>query len=171
MADWSVKFDMADVEKLLARVESGLLDRRRLHELFVIHVQGHVFRNWPKGPPLSSLTVATRRKGSSAVLQDTGRLRLSITGQSPTTGISKADGTLNAAKDQEAVVGTRLPYARIHQTGGVIRAIRTKNLAIPMTARARAVGSPLNFGKDKLQFVPSKKSGVTGLLVERSRVR
>jgi hypothetical protein len=168
---FNIKLDTREADGLLTGVLAGLRDRRRLHELYVIQTQGWIFRNWPKGPPLTGLTVATRRKGSSAVLLDKGMLRLSFIGPSPATKISTAEGTLNAARNEEGVVGTRLPYAAIHQYGGTIRARNVKNLAIPMTKKARAMGSPRAWGEGQLQFVPSKKSGVTGLLVERSKVR
>lgn len=169
--EWNIKLDTSQVDVQNARVIDALSNPRRLHELYVIQVQQWIFKHWPNTPPLSPLTLSTRRKGSSAVLLDSGMLRLSVTGASPATAISAAEGTLNAASEAQALVGTKLPYASIHQHGGVIRARNVKNLAIPMTTRARKLGSPRNWGEGKLQFIPSKKAGVTGLLVERSRAR
>jgi phage virion morphogenesis protein len=43
-----------------------------------------------------------------------------------------------------ATVGTNVIYAAIHQFGGIIRAKKGPFLAIPITAEARAAGSPRN---------------------------
>ena len=46
-----------------------------------------------------------------------------------------------------------LPYAAIHETGGVIKPNRAKALAVPLTRGARNAGSPRNMGN--LSFFPS----------------
>ena len=55
-----------------------------------------------KWQPLKPSTIKRRRKGSARILQDTGRLRMSISGYSD---------------NKRAVVGTNLMYARMHQEG------------------------------------------------------
>ena len=48
-----------------------------------------------------------------------------------------------------------LPYAFIHETGGVIRPKRAKALAVPLTPEARKAGSPRNM--PNLSFMPRGK--------------
>lgn len=53
-----------------------------------------------------------------------------------------------------------LPYAEIHELGGTVNAT-TKNLSIPLSSEALAVGSPLNWPAGALQWIPGKnKKGV-----------
>ncbi|HET7558881.1 MAG TPA: phage virion morphogenesis protein [Limnochordia bacterium] len=67
----------------------------------------------PKWPPLAPSTVAQRRKGSSRPLQDTGRLRVSVTAQDGT-------GAVRTVNDSVAIIGTTVKYARLMQEGGTI---------------------------------------------------
>lgn len=76
-----------------------------------------------KWKPLSTLTISMRRKGSSQPLVDTGILRRSIRGS--------ANGT-------QAIAGTNIKYAAIHQFGGTIK---PKN------------GKALSFGKHRVTKV------------------
>jgi len=165
MADgFTVSLDIKEAVGLMTSIHVGLEDRQSIHRLCIIQLQKWVVDNWPKGPPLSPITVGSRRKGSSLPLLDTGALRNSVVGRSPATSI----GSENAATQEVGIIGSSLIYARIHQYGGVIRAKNAKNLAIPLTRRARAAGSPRNFG-DELSFVPSRRTGVSGLLIERPK--
>ena len=50
-----------------------------------------------------------------------------------------------------------LPYAAIHETGGVIRPSRAKALAVPLTRAARNAGSPRNMSG--LKFIPGSGYG------------
>lgn len=76
-----------------------------------------------KWQPLNTLTISMRRKGSSQPLVDTGILRRSIRGS--------ANGT-------QAIAGTNIKYAAIHQFGGTIK---PKN------------GKALSFGKHRVTKV------------------
>jgi phage gpG-like protein len=65
-----------------------------------------------------------------------------------------------------------VPYARIHQFGGVIRPTRAKALAIPLTDKARKMGSPKNWPEGTLfkhkgekSFTLCEKVGKKGKLV------
>lgn len=69
-----------------------------------------------------------------------------------------------------------LIYARVQNEGsgflpgGVIKSNRGpgKNLAIPVEGEfSKPAPWPSSFGKDAFEFLPSKKPGVTGVLVER----
>lgn len=73
---------------------------------------------WPK---LSPLTLSMRRNTKSKsvkILQDTGRLKQSITTNSAMR--LKNKGTL--------AIGTSVPYARIHQQGGTQRLFNTNKM-------------------------------------------
>src|SRR5262249_28724479 len=126
----------------------GLEDRTSLHERFVIQGQAHVFRSWPKAPPLSKLTLRARRRGGAETLIDSGVLRLSISGRSPGQELSREQGTLNAAGKEQGVLGSALIYAALQNYGGEVRPTRAKALAVPLTPEASAAGSPLNFPHD-----------------------
>jgi len=169
MPAWTVNIDASLPTLFLERTLKSLRDLSDLHERIIIQLQGYVFRQWPKAPKLSALTLATRRRGGSAVLQDTGFLRLSIAGRSPFSELSKETGTLNRAEPSEAVIGSDLPYAAIHNFGGTIVPVRAKNLAIPATPKARKLGSPRKM--KGLTFLPSKKPGTTGVLLQMSKKR
>lgn len=62
--------------------------------------------------PLAPLTILLRRNHSDAPLQDTGRLRRSVTSVS-------APGSVWELSDTTLRLGTNLEYAAIHQYGGV----------------------------------------------------
>lgn len=68
-----------------------------------------------KWKELSSLTTSMRRKGSSKPLVDTGTLRRSIKGKATST---------------QAIAGTNLIYAPIHQFGGTIKPRSIKRLKV-----------------------------------------
>ena len=61
-----------------------------------------------------------------------------------------------------------LPYARIHEAGGVIRPVRAKALAVPVTKKARRMG-PREWPEDLLQYVPVNRHPVIGLLALKGR--
>ncbi len=170
MTAWTLVADIEVEHARFVELARGFESLKELHERLVIQLQGYVYRNWPKKPPLSPLTLAARRRGGSAVLQDTGALRISISGESPFQTISSSPGTLNEAGESIAVIGTSLPYAAIHNYGGTIHARRVKNLSIPVTPEASAVDGASRFPR-QLKFIPSKKSGTTGVLVEAAKRR
>ena len=64
--------------------------------------------------------------------------------------------------DYSAGAYSDLPYASIHETGGRIRPNKAKNLAIPLTDKARNIGSPRNF--PNLQYV--SYNGISPRLIE-----
>ena len=61
-----------------------------------------------------------------------------------------------------------LPYAQIHDTGGIIRPVRAKALAVPMTSRARKMG-PREWPADKLRYIPIDGGSIVALLALRGR--
>lgn len=84
--------------------------------------------------PTGGLALQTRPGGGSGgkTLSDTAGLAQSI------------QTSLNVSLDQ-AVIGTNKRYGKIHQTGGTIRPVNAKALAIPVTREARRAGSPRRF--------------------------
>ena len=81
----------------------------------------------PAGQPWPKSHRAISEGGQT--LTDRALLRRSITWQ---------------ATASSATVGTNVVYAAIHQFGGTIRAKKGPFLSIPVTAQARAAGSPRN---------------------------
>ena len=161
--DWGIGYKGLPAKSLIRTSIKRLGNFKKVHERIVIQLQAHIFKKWPTKPGLSGLTKKTRRGGSSEPLLDSGKLRLSMTGK--TQGkISTSKGTLNKATKEFALVGSDLIYAGIHNLGGTIRATKAKNLAIPVTKMARKAGSPRNFPK-KLDWIPSKKRDVSGVLI------
>jgi len=73
-------------------------------------------------PPTSEFTLSLRRKSGGKTLQDTGRLRNSLT--------YKIEG--NKIK-----IGSNVCYAKIHQFGGVIKAKNARTLCIPATKETK----------------------------------
>ena len=74
-------------------------------------------KSWEK---LSSVTISMRRKGSSKPLVNTGTLRRSISGR---------------ATSNQAIAGTNLIYAPIHQFGGTIKPRNKKALKFGKNTR------------------------------------
>ena len=60
-----------------------------------------------------------------------------------------------------------LPYAKIHDTGGIIRPVRAKALAMPLTPKARKMG-PREWPEGLLNYVPVNRNPVVGLLALKS---
>jgi hypothetical protein len=80
-----------------------------------------------------------RVRGGSKVLIDTGRMRAAL---------NAGQGTvLNVLPDgfEVGLRGDAFPGAALLNFGGIVRPVKGKYLAIPLTADARAAGSPLNF--------------------------
>ncbi|HEX5276493.1 MAG TPA: phage virion morphogenesis protein [Fluviicoccus sp.] len=63
-----------------------------------------------------------------------------LTGNGILAGSITSDATIEYAE-----WGTNMEYAAIHQFGGVIRPVRAKFLAVPITDAARAVPGPRHF--------------------------
>ena len=90
----------------------------------------------------------------------TGNLMRSFTAQM----LAKKGDTLSAG----AV--SNLVYAEIQNDGGTIRSSRGpgKNLAVPAKGRFKPPAPwPSDFNDDAFSFIPSKKPGITGILVEK----
>ena len=120
MPRFVVEVDSAEVKQALARIMAATDDFQDLMAGNIADavqaMVGDAFQNegrpgepWPE---LSDATLARRRKGAKAtnsdkILQDTGRLKMSVqTGR---------------ADSHSYEVGSNLVYARIHQFGGTIR--------------------------------------------------
>jgi phage gpG-like protein len=83
--------------------------------------------------------------GSALPLRDNGLLLASLTTrESPT----------------EIAVGTNLAYAGVHQWGGIIRPVRAKLLAIPITKEAKRAGGPRNFPRPLTAIIGKSGEGV-----------
>ena len=63
-----------------------------------------------------------------------------------------------------------LPYAQIHDTGGIIKPVRAKALAVPVTAKARKMG-PREWPDGMLHYVPVNRNPVVGLLALKGKRR
>lgn len=83
----------------------------------------------PDGRPWLPLA-HPRPAGGNKPLQDKGLLAASISARS---------------QGRTIVVGTSRPGANLHQNGGVVRPVRAKFLAIPLTREASRAGSPRRF--------------------------
>lgn len=92
-----------------------------------------------------------RPSGGTQPLRDQGLLEASVT--------ARVEG-------DTIVLRASHPGARTHQYGAVIRPVRAKSLAIPVSREAARVASPRTFGRS-LAFVPGRKGGnAVGRLVE-----
>jgi phage virion morphogenesis protein len=133
MIELQVEFKNRDnIKKLLKIIERDLEDMSIPLKRSGVYMLGSIDRNFrsqgrPKPwAPLSPLTIARRRTGkgtgSMRILQDTGRLKQSITTE-----------TAMRMKDKFTLgIGTSVPYARIHQQGGKQKLFNTgKMVTIP----------------------------------------
>ena len=172
MTTLSAKLDVAPLVGRMSRLALSLEHRQHLHEILVIEAQKEIIRNWPTAPALAPVTLAARRAGGQAILQDKGMLRLSVVGRSPASSISTEQGTLNKAEQAVSVIGTSIPWAWVHNKRGetTITPSKAKALAIPATYEAKKAGSPRAF-KGKLKFVPAKTQNCVGMLVTYQRRR
>ena len=103
----------------------------------------------PEGVPWRRLAYPRiNSKGDDKPLRDTGILMASVYGRSDGNSIT---------------VGTNLIYAALHQFGGVVRPVKAKWLAIPLTKEAKRAGSARRF-PNPLRCVISKTSGKGVLL-------
>lgn len=92
---------------------------------------------WKKRRPLSMLSRVGGAGGKT--LFDTGRLLRSFASSKP--------HVTNLAVS----IGSNLPYARIHQVGGIIKAKGGGVLTIPMSVEAKRAGSARRFIEQKAQ--------------------
>ncbi len=112
-----------------------------------------------KGPDGEGWQKSQRTKnGGGQTLSLTRRLRNSITTEHDRTS---------------ATVGTNVVYAAIHQFGGIIRAKKGPFLSIPVTAEARAAGSPTKMPGLRVwqtlkgQYVMGDEKGTVHFLLRR----
>lgn len=106
-----------------------------------------------KWKELSKNTVAGRRKGSSRILQDTGRLKQSFT-KAPFPKITKGPGILTVE------VGTNIQYAKYHEYGTKPYTIRprTKKALAFTVAGGKIVRKFVNHpGLPARPMLPSKQ--------------
>lgn len=133
MIELQVEFKNRDgIKKLLKIIEKDLEDMTVPLKRSGVYMLGSIDRNFrAQGRPtswaaLSPMTIAMRRSGkgtkSMRILQDTGRLKQSIT-----------TDTAMRMKDKYTLgIGTSVPYARIHQYGGKQKLFNTgKMVTIP----------------------------------------
>lgn len=77
-----VSFDDAELKKKIARVQNAIGSRNMMEGVGLRHMKHindtFVTRGFGSWAPLSPNTIASRRKGSSVPLQDTGKLRQSF---------------------------------------------------------------------------------------------
>lgn len=96
----------------------------------------------PDGSPWVPLAHARpNSKGSDKPLRDTGILMNSISGKANKDGVT---------------VGTNVEYAPLHQFGGIVRPVKAKFLAIPLTVEAKRAGSPRRFPSAHFRFIPTQ---------------
>ena len=87
----------------------------------------------PDGNPWPGLKFP-RVRGGTKPLMDRGILAASFSGS--------GQGHIEDVQPFQLTVGTNLDYASIHQTGGTIKPVRGKYLAIPMSKEALRAGWP-----------------------------
>lgn len=96
-------------------------------------------------PALEHVSTLSRRQGSSKPLMDRGLLAASATGRGP--------NAFEQITPKSLEVGSNLIQASLMQEGGEIKPKKAKALAIPVTPKARRVGSPRQW-KDPTLFRP-----------------
>jgi len=109
-----INLDGTQLDTMLARVAATVADSRSLFQYVCLialeQMVSTAFRaQGPGWAPLSPVTLRRRRKGSSAILQDTGRLRNSI--------VSRGAGSLFSLQPTSMEVGSNLVYAATQQFG------------------------------------------------------
>ena len=129
---------LREIRQRFAALRTAMSSRRELHRRWGIQTLNWVDENFRSegklsGRPwakLSENTIIGRRKKSSRILQDIGRLRQSFTSK-PTT--------------QDVRVGTDVFYAPYHEEGGTkwydIRPVRARALAFPAVGGQRTKAS------------------------------
>lgn len=106
---------------------------------------------WKKRRPISAMSRAGGAGGKT--LFDNGHLLRSFAAAQPTI------------TDTTVSIGSNLPYARIHQVGGVIKAKGSGVLMIPMSYEAKKAGSARRFIDQK------KKAGESPFFMKTKKGR
>lgn len=128
-----LEFDLGKISPLPNCFRGGLIETLKRSILaLMIGQKDDVFKGEhdPEGTPwtpLSPKTIARRRnhQGGVKILQDTGQLKNSLTQ-------AGAPYKIESARGYDVELGTNVPYARIHQYGGVIK---TRHAEITIPAR------------------------------------
>ena len=120
----NVSFDLRGVEELRGRIDAAIRKGKDFSPALKktgMLMYASIAKNFrmegrpERWKPLKRVTIARRRKGpgvgSPKILQDTGRLRQSVTSAHGPNSIYRLSST-------QLVLGTNLKYARIHQEGG-----------------------------------------------------
>lgn len=131
------------VEKILNQCRMAMLRDVRENFATVSDPDG---RKWPglKFP---------RVRGGDRPLIDTGALRASIVG--------KHANHIEEVTQNSVTIGTTRPGANLMQSGGTVKPVNGKALAIPLTKEALRAGSPRRFGKPLVMlWRTGAKSGV-----------
>lgn len=170
MSDYRLSYDSSVLLHRLEGIQKSCKDPRVLHERITIRLQRKTFKDWPKGPKLSPFTMLSRR--GQTPLSDSGHLKLSLVGSTPSS-IGRAPDSLNMAGPNVSIFGTTDIKARLQNygpKGGVLKPVRAKYLALPMTLQARKYKSPRDFKEPELALWPLK-SGNGFYLVEGEKVK
>lgn len=114
----------------------------------------------PDGTPWKPLKhPRPNSKGGDIPLNDTGRLRSSVTSEG-------ADGNVSVYEPRRVECGTNLDHAPIHNFGDgsggdyILTPKQAKFLAIPATVQAQRKGSPRNWAAGELVFRFGSTGGV-----------
>jgi phage gpG-like protein len=131
MPDTTLNIAIKKLDKLGKKIAHG---KRDLMRDIGIDISGSVKMRIAAGQfkGLSDITKNIRREGSDNPLNDTGRLRQSI--------------TYNATENT-AEIGTPLKYGRIHNEGGTIEPVKAEKLAIPANRRIARMSETMGVRK------------------------
>lgn len=151
----TIEVDSEAFFRAARRLETATTDWRRFLEKgigpIVLRMVDQAFRRQGRPdapwPPLKPRTKYRRRKSGigAQILRDTGRLMQSVVARPPRVTTSTWE------------IGSNLPYARIHQFGGVIKQGARSN--VNPTRWANVGGRLLFQGKDGKVRVASKLDG------------
>ena len=138
----TTQVDLRQIEAVGRLLQAGLSDLRTPLDRCGIVLQRSTDLRFASGggdevwASLSPVTEALRRQGPNSnagnkPLQDTGRLRQSVTWRSAGGGAAP-DGAIYELTPDVLTYGTNVEYASIHQNGGTITVKKAKVLAVPL---------------------------------------
>jgi phage gpG-like protein len=162
-ASLRLEFDLRDLDKLAELLERGFADfTEPLQQCGVITMRSVDLNFQEQGRPtrwqaLKGITLFLRREGGgeggAQILQDTGRLKQSVTWGLLGSG-SAPPGAVYELGPTSLRIGSNLPYAAIHQFGGTVKA-KKKALARQVPDVASPLGARRYKGKVYVLFGPS----------------